>query len=290
MADTPGMADIRGLNIEKTITGMALVEYVFKDLCTIVPSSTWQNRYWTQTNADLTGGTGSAIGGIPRLANFPHVEKGTTQVNSYMKKFGAEQVISFEDVHFDAIDVIKDSLLRVARSITKAVDAEIWDVITENRSVSTINSVTIEAGNEFNSATMANRDPLQNIIDARTEIMKDNYSVNASVSLLLSPTDFANIIGNASIRNVGQFYTDSVTENGIVGRIAGCTVRVSNNVTADYAAVVVDKTCATWREGKPLTTVTIDNQGISYTVRSWEIGNCELKNPEAVCLIINTQA
>ena len=32
MADTTGMQDIRGLNIDKTVTGFALTEYVFKQL------------------------------------------------------------------------------------------------------------------------------------------------------------------------------------------------------------------------------------------------------------------
>ena len=289
MADTVGMADIRGLNIEKTVTGFALQEYVFKQLCVETTSSSWQNRYFKETAADLTN-AGSPVEGVPRLANFPHAEVSWTQVNSYMKKFGVESVISWEDAQSNDIDVIARTLLRIARAVTKSVDAEIWDVLTENRSVSTINSVTISAGNEWDSATIPNRDPIQDILNAKKAIAEDNYNPDNNGYLLLSPKDFANLLGNANIRNAGQFYTDDVTRNGKVGFLLGLKVLVSNNVTADYAAVVIGKEAATYRTLEPLTVKTIEDMGVGYTIRAWEIGVTELKNPEAVCLIINTQA
>lgn len=288
MADTVGMQDIRGLNIDKAVTGFALQEYVFKQLCLVQPSSSWQERYYEETAADLTGGTGSAVEGVPRLANFPHGEASWTQRNSYMKKYGMETRISMEDATTDDVDVMARSLLRIARAVTKAVDAEIWDVITESRSVSNINSVTIAAGSEWDSTTVANRDPIQDILNAKKAIYEQNYNPDSNGYLLLNPKDYANLLGNANVRNAGQFYTDDVTRNGKVGFLLGLKVLVSNNVTADYAAVVVGKEAATWREVQALTTRTIEEPGIGYTIRSWEIGCCQLKNPKAVCLIINT--
>ena len=71
MADTVGMQDIRGLNIDKAVTGFALQEYVFKQLCSVVSTSSWQDRYYSETAADLTN-SASDVEGVPRLANFPH--------------------------------------------------------------------------------------------------------------------------------------------------------------------------------------------------------------------------
>jgi len=290
MADTVGMADIRGENVTKAVTGFALREYVFKQLCMVESSNKWKETYYKETAADLTGGTGSAVEGVPRLAVFPHGEVSWTEAASRHKKFGMETRISWEDVKTNDVDVMARSLLRIARAVTKAVDAEIWDVISDSRLGTTTNALTITAGNEWDSATIANRDPIQDILNAKKLIAEDNYNPDSNGYLCLNPKDFANLLGNANVRNAGQFYTDDVTRNGKVGFLLGLKVLVSNNVTADYAAVVIGQEAATWKSVQSLTTQTIEDPGIGYTIRSWEVGCCQLKNPEAVCLIINTAA
>lgn len=290
MADTSSMADIRGINIDKAVTGFALREYVFKQICSIVPSSSWQEKYYKETAAELTAvGTGNSLEGVPRLANFPHIEPSWTLTTSYMKKHAAEAQISMEDVMTNDIDMMARTLLRVSRAIVKSVDTNIWDTITESRSVSTINSVTIASGSEWDAVVIANRDPLTDILNAKKEIYDDNYNPDSDGYLIISPKDYVALLSNASVRNAGQFFTDEATRNGKVGFLLGLKVLVSQNVTADYAAVVVGKEAATWREAQALKTITIENQGISYTIRAWEIGVCQLKNPEAMCLLINTQ-
>ena len=296
MADSVGMADIRGLNVTKTVTGFALQEYVFKQLCAIQSSSSWQERYFQETAADLTGGTGSKVKGVPRLAVFPHGEVTWTQQNSYHTKFGMEGRISMEDIRSNDIPTIARTLLRIARAVAKAVDTDIWETMTESttgsypRTASTnTNVVTIAAGNEWDSATIANRDPIQDILNAKKEIAVDNYNPDRNGYLLLDPVDFANLLGNANVRNAGQFYTDDVTRNGKVGFICGLKVLVSNNVYDDYAAVVVGKECMNWKSMVPLTVKQIDDPGVGVTVRAWEIGVGQLVNPEAVCVIANTQ-
>ena len=289
MADTVGMADIRGLNVTKAVTGFALQNYVFKDrLCLVQPSSSWQERYYQETATDLTNAN-SPVEDVPRLANYPHGEVSWTQQNSYHKKFGMETRISVEDATSNDVDVIARSLLRIGRAVAKAVDAEIWDVITEGRSITNISGLTITAGHEWDSATIANRDPVQDILNAKKIISIYNYNPEGAF-LCLSPTDYANLLGNANVRNAGQFYTPSVTERGEVGTICGLRILVSNNVTADYAAVVIGGEAATWKQLSPLQTRTIEDPGIGTTIRAWEIGVCQLKNPKAVCLISNTQA
>ena len=291
MADTVGQADLRAENVEKIVTGFALQEYRFKQICMISRSSAWQESYYQETAADLTGGTGSAVKGVPRLANFPYGEVSWTKQSSYLTKYGMEGVISWEDAMTNNVDVIARTLLRIGRAVAKAVDDEIWDVISESQSASNINAVTISAGDEWDSATIANRDPIQDILNAKKEIAEENYDPdNGSGFLLLSPKDYANLLGNANIRNAGQFYTDAVTKNGRVGQILGLQIIVSNSVTADFAMVVIAKEAATWKEANSLTVKTIDDAGVKYTIRAWEIGVTQLVNPKAVTLISNTQA
>jgi len=290
MADTVGQADIRGLNVEKAVTGFALREYKFKQLCTVMSSSKWQERYYQETAADLSGHANTPVEGVPRLAVFPQAEVSWTQQNSYHKKHGMESTISWEDVVSNDIDAVARTLLRVARAVTKSVDADIWDVITESRSATNINSVTIAAGDEWDSATIANRDPIQDILNAKKAIDEQDYDSNVNGYLCVNPKDWANLLGNANVRNAGQFYTDDVTRNGNVGFLLGLKVIVSNNVTADYAAVVIGKEACTWKQLSPLKVVSIEEPGVNVTIRAWETGVAQLKNPKAVCLIINTAA
>lgn len=290
MADTTGMQDIRGLNIDKAVKGFALISYVFKDrLCLVQSSSSWQERYFQETASDLTAsGTSNTLKDVPRLANFPHAEVSWTQQNSYHTKHAVETRISYEDEISNDVDVIARSLLRIGRAIAKSVDATIWNVITENQTAVNINSLTIAAGYEWDSLTLSNRDPIQNILDAKRLIAEDNYDPEGAF-LCLSPKDYANLLGNANVRNAGQFYTASVTERGEVGQICGLRILVSNNVTADYAAIVIGKEASTWKELAALQTRVIEDAGIGKTIKAWEIGVCQLINPQAVCLITNTQ-
>ena len=297
MAETTGMADLRAENISAVVTGFALQSYRFKQLCMVQSSSAWKETYWKETAADLVGGTGSDVRGIPRLANFPYGEVSWTEASSRHLKHGMEGVISWEDERTNDIDTIARTLLRIGRAVASSVDTEIWNCLSETtfgstpRTASTdTNLVTIAAGNEWDSATVANRDPVQDILNAKKEIEVDNYDPDVNGFLLLTPKDAANLLGNANIRNAGQFYTDAVTRNGVIGKMLGLTIIKSNNVYDDWSAVVLAKESLTWKAASPLVTKTIDDPGIKKTIRSWEVGTCQLKNPEAVCLITNTQA
>jgi len=295
MADSVGMQDIRGEAINTVVTGFALREYKFKQLCMINSNSKWKQSYWQETAAELTGGTQEGIEGVPRLAAFPYGEETWSEKSSYHLKHGFEGIVSWEDIIGDDIDVMARTLLRISRGVVKSVDSHIWRIITEADTGGTprptnVNSVTISAGSEWNSDNLANQNPIQDILNAKREIALDDYDPDSNGYLLLNPTDYANLLGNASIRNAGQFYTDGVTANGKVGSICGLTIIVSNNVKTDYAAVVVAKEAATWVEAAALTTVKIDEPGVKTTIRSWEVGICQLKNPNAVTIIANTQA
>lgn len=290
LPNTTGQADLRAEHISKIVTGFATQKYKMKQLVMVESSSSWQESYYKESKTELTGGTGSSIEGVPRLATFPHAEVIVTKVTGYMKKFAIEGEISYEDELTNNISMITRTLFRLARGVAKAVDDEIWDVLTENRSPSTINSVTITAGYEWDSATVSNQQPIYDILAAKQAIEEDNYEFDGNGYLVLSPKDAKNLMNNANVRNAGTFYTDSVTSNGVIGKICGLTVIRSNSVTADYALVCVAKECATWKSAAALTTVSTKDAGIKTTIRSWEIGMCQLTNPEAVCLIINTQA
>ena len=103
--------------------------------------------------------------------------------------------------------------------------------------------------------------------------------------MLLHPTDYSHLLGNANIRNVGQFYTDSVTRNGVVGHLLGLTVLVSNSVTEGGAQVVIAKEFGTWKQVQGLVVDTINDPGIKKTIRAYEVGQLQVTNADAICKI-----
>ncbi len=291
MADTTGQADLRAENVERIVKGFALMEYRLKEVVMTPSSNSWIESYYQETATELTAGATCAIKGVARLAKFPFGEVSWTKQSAYLLKHGLEGVIAWEDAISNNVDVIARTLLRIARAVAKSVDTEIWDAITENRTVVNINQVTISSGNEWDSATVANRDPVQNILNAKREIYTQNYDPdNGFGFLVLSPKDYANFIGNAKVLQNPTYKANDIVANGKVGRLLNLDIIVSNVVTADYALVGVAKECATWKTASPLTIATIKDEGVSYTIRAWEIGVTQLTNPKAVCLISNTQA
>ena len=290
MADSVGMQDLRAENVDKIVKGFALQEYKFKQVCMVQSSNSWKETYYQETSTELSGGTGSNIKGVPRLANFPYGEPTWTRTSSYLVKFAMEGVISWEDVSTNEIDVQARTLLRISRAVAKSVDDHIWDIISESQSVSNINSVTIASGNEWDSATAANRDALANILSGMQLIEESNYDMSTGGFLLVSPKGYADLMGNAVVRNASQQFAEDVVSNGAVGRIAGLTIVKSNSVTRDYAMVIKGGEAATFKEASPLKTETIYDPGVKYTIRAWEVGVCQLVNPKAVTLLVNTQA
>ncbi|MEA1877258.1 MAG: hypothetical protein U9N86_10375 [Bacteroidota bacterium] len=279
MADTTGEADLRAENVSKIVKGFALQEYKMKQLCMIQSSSAWTETYYKETAADLTGGTGSAVKGIPRLANFPYGEVSWTKTSGRNIKHGMEGVISWEDARTNALDVIARTLLRIARAVTKSVDGTISAAILADAGNTTAANAT------WNNAVIADRDPIQDMLDAKALIEIDNYNPNQNGYIIMHPTNFSELLGNANIRNAGQFWTSDATRNGKVGRIVGLTIISSNSVTEGGAQVVIGKEACTWKSVVGLNVKTIYDPGVKYTIRAFEVGQIQVVNPDAICKI-----
>ena len=290
MADSVEMQDIRGLDIDKMVKGFALTEYKFKSLCTVSKTSGDHIRWYQETAADLTATAPSYVANISPLSSFPTLEVTWTRNTSYVKKYAAEGFISMEDIKSADVDVLARTLLRLTRAVVKQVDTDIWNVLTENQTATNINGVTITAGDEWDSATIANRDPIQDILNAKKAIAEQNYDSDKGGVLCLNPKDYANLLGNANVRNAGQFYTSSPTSDGNLQRICGLDIMVSPNVTPDYAAVIIRGAAGTWKSFTDTTSRVIEEPGIGNKIRVWELGITLLTDPKAVCLISNTAA
>lgn len=293
MADTTGEADLRKEYVDGAVKAVALMEYKLKTLCTIDSSSAWTETYYRETNTDPVGGgvaSPTNVKGIPRLAPFPYGEVSWTKVSALIEKYGMEGVISYEDARLNNIPMIQRTLLRIGRAVAKAVDSQIAAVMLAQAG----NSYAISSGNEWDSATVANRDPVKDILSAIQKLREDNIdALNGNGYLCLNGTDYTNLISNSKITNNPSFKTADVVSNGVVGQICGLKIMVTEALeatTPDVAYVVVAKEAMTWKQATPLTVVQIDEPGISTKIRAFELGVCQVPSPNAICKITNTRA
>lgn len=293
MVDQFSEVDNRSQTWEKDIKGFAAKRYVMKQLVKDLGTGSWTNSYYQKTATSLTAGTGSSIKGIGRGADFPAVFRGTTLVNGVIEQYGAEGVIYWQDILTSNINVENETISDVTDAVVNDIDGEIYSTLTENDTPSAINTVAIAAGYEWDSATIANRDPVQNILDCIRDITIDRYPILTSGMgyLVVNETDYATLMGNSKVINHPTFkLANGIIKNGVLAQLCGLTILVTPVVTADKALVVMAKRVGTWKSAMPLTVDIIKDPQKKYTIRAGEIGMTELTDPEAACLLTNVRA
>jgi hypothetical protein len=288
MADNDREADLRYENIDRAVKAVAALDYKLKTLCTIDSSSAWTETYFRETNDDETdGGTGSPIKGVPQYAPFPFFDVTETKVQSVIEKYAGESIISVEAEQNATLPMLQRKIYRLSQKITYQVDKAIETVMNDSAG----NTFAITAGNEWDSATVANRDPVYDILYGINMLRADGIdALNGNGYLVVNGTDYTNIISNSKVLNHPTFQSVSAVANGVVNTLAGLKIMVSETVTEDQAYIVVSKMALTWKQASPLTVKTIDDPGKSTTIRAWERGVCQIPVPNAVCKITNTRA
>ncbi len=281
---TQATADLREENIQRAVNGFALQSYKFKQVCLIQSSSSWKETYFEEGSAELTASGTRNIKGVSRGANFPYVEPNWVEKSVRHQKYAAEGLIYWEDAITNSIDVMQRTLLRVARAITKSVDDEIYQ---QWITASGINTGAASAN--WDSATLADRDPIRDILTAIQTCSEDNYDVQENGFLLLSPKDYRNLMMNSKVINNPSFKTADIVSNGRVGQVVSLNIIVSNSVPADEALVIKGQEASTWKTAKALQTKVIEDHGIKFTIRGWEVGITQVTNPKAIYRITNTQ-
>lgn len=283
MADTVEMQDIRGMDIDKTVKGFALTEYVFKGVCQVSSTSADHVRWYSETAADLTATAPSKVANISPLSAFPNLEVSWTRSTSYIKKYAAEGFISMEDMKSADIDVMARTLLRLTRAVVKQVDTDIFSVITEALSPVNINHEAVT--HEWDDQTNAN--PITDLMSAKKRIQDNDYDPEGAY-LFLNPTSMKDLISWLVYKgsDIPMFASEKVV-SGSVTKLLGLNIKVSNNVTSDYGVIVIPQKACTWKSFQDTTSRAIEEPGIGTKFRVWELGVAILTDPKAVCLLSN---
>lgn len=293
MADTFSESDVRKQHWTKDIKGFAKKRYVMKELVMNLGGSAWTESYYQKTATSLTGGAGADIEGIPRGADFPFVERGVTLKSAVIKQYGGEGVIYYQDILTSNIRIQAETISDVTDAVVYSIDRRIYKVLSENDTPVLINTLAITAGHEWDSNTIANRDPVQNIVDAIATIKTDRYPILTSGMgfMAMNETTYAKLMGNSKVLNHPTFtLAAGIIKNGHLGKLCGLNIKVTPAVTNDYVLIGMAKKCGTWKQTHALTVDIIKDPQKKYTIRASEIGVCQLTDPESLCLLTNVRA
>jgi hypothetical protein len=285
MANNVGAIDLRGENISSVVKVFAQKKFKLKPLLQQVSSNKWTETYYKEDSTILTASGTRNIKEIGRLSEFPTVQRSWTKVSAEHFKYGDEGVISMEDILTDAINVQARTINGIAESIVNAIDIAIYAALTAE----TGTSGTVAAVAAWDASAASTRDPIQDILRGEQAMMENNYDALEGGILLLNPHDYASLMMNSKVINNPSFKTADVVSNGRVGQIAGLTIVVTTSVTDDEAMIIIDKRTATWQSVVGMTTAIIKKEGISTTIRAWEIGQIQITDPKAIYTITGTE-
>ena len=139
-----GQVDIRGIDVQKFLTGYADEDVVLKSYCRQSNTTARQMTWYQKTSGFIspvttTGMTTDLGADVPYRALAPVAKQTVTKNTSYVRKFYVKsELISSEDEADSDIDVLGVMLRDLLRGVSKKVDTRIYNVGTESLSPSTI--------------------------------------------------------------------------------------------------------------------------------------------------------
>ena len=294
MADTVEMQDIRGLDIDKLAKGFADEAYVFKSDCQIAQMNGDSVRWYAKTAGTLSAVTPSATSNVGRLSMPTNLEVSWTRNLSFIKKYFVSGFISMEEINTADLDVLATTIRDLTRVISRDVDVDIFDVMTENfRTTQYLTSTNInyvQVAAPWNTASFTNVDIVADIMQAKRKIWSNSYNPEGA-SLYLSPLDYEKMVTwliSSKGSSIPGFSSEKIA-TGTVLQILGLNVKVSNNVTASGALIVIPQVATTFRQGDSTTAKSVEDPGLGTKIVVWESGIAYNTDPKAICILLNTQ-
>ena len=175
---------------------------------------------------------------------------------------GATHTMSWQVWKLSAFDVKARMLERVARAIVLSEDTAIYTELA-----TTTNTATAVA--TWDNATESLQQPLKDILIARSALKLNNWTTSSNLKMIIHPTNFMELLNNPVVRNAGQFYTDTVTKNGVVGKIADFMIIESNAMTENTVLFCISQTAMSLYEAAGITTHFVEEPGQTISITSF---------------------
>ena len=299
MVDAVGQADIRGIDINKFVTGFADEDSLLKGLVTNSKTTSREIRWYQKTagfldSTDTSGITASKIYNVPERALPTIVGPTWTRNTSYVKKFMVEsETISVEDLKDSDVQPMATTIRDLIRGVANQVDIRIYSTLIEAAAATpttpnpTNTLTTAAVADGWDDITTGN--PIKDILTGNRKIRAQSYDTN-NIVMYINPIEHENLLNyliTIKGSSIPAFSSQAVVK-GQVMEILGNRVIVSQNATTDNALQFIPNRSAEWKSFSPLTSAIIDNPGIGKKIRVWEMGEGLLTNPKSVHQITDT--
>ena len=292
MADTRGMQDLFGLDIDRLAKGFGQQTYNFLAEVQTRKMKGDSVRWFQKTAGTLSATSPSKTSNVSAGARPTTLEVSWTRNTSFKQIFFVEGFLDDEDISDAEIDTFATTIRDLTEVIVRDRDAHLWDIMSEGQNPSEIQTfaTTAVGGDQWDAANFA-ADPIKDLNHAIKLIQDQGYNP-LGASLLLDTTGYESlknwlISGKGS--SIPQFASEEL-KKGTVLQILGLNVKVSLNVTTDNALVIVPKRAVTYSESKGITATTSVDDQIGRNIRVKASGIAYRTDPNAEVLItdINT--
>ena len=99
--------------------------------------------------------------------------------------------------------------------------------------------------------------------------------------MAIHPTNVMELMNNPVIRNAAVFFTDGVSRNGIVGKVAGFEIIETNSATENTVLFGIKQTAMSRYEAQPLMTTVKEEEGETITIKAFNMSVPVLINKNA---------
>lgn len=291
MADNSGQAEIRGLNVDKLVKGYKPTVMQWQNYVAFAKVTATEFRWYQKTAGFVVPATTTAITGnlsdnVAFGARPPVAEQSWARQTGYVKKFMIESPwLSDEDIRASDVAILATNTTDLVDSITQRKNVRIWDVISNGRSTSGIN--TNAAAAAWDTASFTGVTMVEDVMEAKENLRTYGYNPDKNTVLAIDSLRYRKLI-EWLVETKGANMVNWSSEIARVGRIiefCGCELLVDTNVTDNYGLVFVKNHSATWHEFLPITAVILTEQLIGKKIRVATEGEATLDYPRSVNLI-----
>ena len=299
MADSSGMAEIRGLDVDKTAKGFADEMNVMKKHVTLGKTGAREIRWYQKTSGfldstDSSGVTQSLIptadGAVPVV-----VEQSWTRNTSYSKKFMLETPwISEEDIKDSDIPVLATNVRDLTRGVQRQVDQRIIAILTNaapatptqplTGSVTVQNTAAVGTGWDDD----VNGNPIKDMLTGQQLVRSQGYEVS-SIKVGMNSVEHKNLVNwliNVKGSSIPELSSE-LAKSGVVLSLLGNKIIVSENFTTDWVVQWLP-VALTYKSFSQIRGVVINDPLIGKKFRVAEHGEAILTDPNACHVISDT--
>lgn len=271
-----GEDTLRKTTYDEAICLIANYSYKMKQLVSVTSSSSWKNYFFRESTDIPEGESGNAIKGIPRGAEFPDAVISWEQVSSRIEKYGLSGKIDHEDIIAKNIDTRNRTIKRIAEGVAKAVDNEIYSVLSSDADIQT---GTLYGGywDETSAAI------IKDLAFMKAQV-KSYYDNASNFVMVINPDAEPYVLHYIYEKGAQATSSGQKAFNGQIGSPAGVSIITADVVPVSYALFVHPKTCATWKQLMPLATDTKTDKFMGDEIKACEYGVTEVHEPKQIVL------